>query len=518
MRMKQLIILLNLLMISVFVSGQEYSKEHKKTLREADVLFDFEDYNSAIKLYSMVYKDYINDPYLNYKLGVSYFNMGRFQPCEQFFKKSYTDYPESFYYLAGLAHLNNELELALDYYKKYKMLDGEKEKSSKEINRMIDKVKFARSAQKNEKNVTIENVGKTINTEHHEYVPLIAADESMMLFTSRRPGSTGDVLDPNERFFEDIYVSYQQNNAWGTPKKLNSMINTPTNDACVGLSADAQVLFIFRTNEDLISGDLYESRMGLDDWEQPVKLGSNINSEYIESSASLAPNDRTIYFSSDREGGYGGKDIYKVEMLPNGQWAKAVNMGPVINTPYDEDAPFIHSDGKTLYFSSRAHKNMGGYDIFRSEMSKDGNWGIPVNMGYPINTVDDDVFFVLGADGKVGYYSSSQEGGYGGQDIYKINFNDEIVQLEVVKGLITSNDSISTPIAAKITLIDNQSKKVQGIYRSKENTGKFIVLIAPEKSYKVIVEAKDHHSFTTELDGVINQETGLKFKLNQLSE
>src|SRR5690606_258080 len=139
---------------------------------------------------------------------------------------------------------------------------------------------------------------------------------------------------------------------------------------------------------------------------------------FNESYASITPNDKVIYFSSNRDGGFGGKDIYKIERLPNGSWSKAVNLGSTVNTPYDDDAPFIHSDGRTLFFSSQGHQNMGGFDIFKTKLNDNGEWTTPENIGFPINTVNDDIYFVLAADGKTGYYSSSQQGGFGGQDIY----------------------------------------------------------------------------------------------------
>ncbi|MFB0923943.1 MAG: hypothetical protein QMB65_01465, partial [Vicingaceae bacterium] len=335
---------------------------------------------------------------------------------------------------------------------------------------MILKINYAELAIKDPRNVLIQNLGPIINTKHQEYVPLISADEKMMMFTSRRPGSTGGGLDPNGMPFEDVYMSTKINNTWMDPKALNEGINTSTNDACVGLSADGQILFLFKPSEDQMTGDLYESRMGLDDWEAPIKLGSNINTEFNETSATISLDDKVIYFSSDRPGGFGGKDIYKVLRLPNGKWSKAMNLGAVVNTPYDEDAPFIHTDKKTLYFSSKGHQNMGKYDIFKTVLEK-RSWSAPENLKYPINTVQDDIFFVLAASGKVGYYSSSRSGGYGGQDIYKVVLKDENVQQYVLKAIIKSKKG-GERLSAKIMLIENESKKVMGIYKSNSNTGK----------------------------------------------
>jgi tetratricopeptide (TPR) repeat protein len=514
--MKRLFITVVICLFSAtMLFSQNQSGDFKKTKSKADKRFEMGDYYGALTIYNGLYKlDSLNKE-LNFNLAVCYFNTRQYKKAETHFSQTSSAVSlELFRYKAAIAHINKKFKKAINYYNGYKIISGEKDLDNEEVKRLINKTTYAQQAIKNARNVTVKNIGTDINTKHDEYVPLISADESMMLFTSRRPGSTGGLLDPNNRPFEDIYVSYNENGFWSTPKQLREGINTPTNDACVGLSADGQGLYIFKTSKDLISGDLYECRMGLDDWEDPIKMGSDINSDYIESSASITIDDKVLYFSSDREGGFGGKDIYKVIRLPNGEWSKAINLGPAINTPQNEDAPFIHSNGKTLYFSSTGHQNMGGYDIFKVEL-ENGKWGIPVNMGYPVNTVQDDIFFVLAADGKVGYYSSSKDGGYGGQDIYKVILKDEFAKLHVLKGYVMDSKEKDKSIPAKITLIENESKKVQGIYKAKAGTGKFIMLVEPDKTYSVIVEASSYYSFTSELEFDIESKEPLQFKLDK---
>jgi len=508
--------IVSFIIFSVSLYAQDISKEDKKILAEAEDRFEFGDYHNAVKLFSKLYaKDSLNDNF-RYKLGVSYYYTKDYKKSAQFLRKaSVSKNIEVFRYKAALAHLNSEFRKAINFYNGYKIIRGDRELSNEEVGRLINKIIYAEESVNNKQNVTITNIGSVINTKDHEYVPLISADQSMLFFTSRREGSTGGLLDPNGQPFEDVYVSYRDKSGyWEDPKQLREGINTATNDACVGLSADGQRLFLFKTNEDLSSGDLYESRMGLYDWEDPLKLGSDINSEFIESSASIAPNDKVLYFSSNREGGYGGKDIYKVRMLPNGKWSRAQNLGPIINTPYDEDAPFIDAEGKTLFFSSTGHQNMGGYDVFKSTL-ENNLWSNPENLGYPVNTVNDDVFYVQSADGKTGYYSSSKAGGYGGQDVYKISFNNVGNKLHVLKGFVFDAKDEKNLLSSKITLIENESKKVQGIYKSKEVTGKFILLVEPSKSYSVVVESDNYHSYTSELEFNINELKSIKFKLEK---
>ncbi len=491
---------------------QENSKEFNKSFNLANKKYKMGDYYGALKMYNGIYKlDSLNKE-LNFNMGVCSYNTMEYEKAEEYFLKSSSAVSlELFRYKAAIAHINKKFKKAVNYYNAYKLITGDKDLSNEEISRLIEKTKYAEIALKNKRDVLIQNLGATINTEYQEYVPLISADDKMMLFTSRRPGGTGGLKDPNGRPFEDVYISVKISNSWTTPKTLKKGINTAGNDACVGLSADGQRLFLFKPTEDLMGGDIYESRMGLDDWETPVKLGSDINSQYIESSATITLDDKVLYFSSDRPGGFGGKDIYKVMRLPDGKWSKAMNLGPTVNTAQDDDAPFIHADKKTLYFSSKGHQNMGGYDVFKTELEK-GKWTTPENLKYPINTVKDDIFFVISASGKVGYYSSSREGGYGGQDIYKVVLKDEFMKQHVLKAIVKSKKG-EDPISAKITLIENESKKVKGIYKSNINTGKFIMLVNPENTYNVIVEAKGYHSYTSELEFDINDDKRFEYNL-----
>ncbi len=234
-------------------------------------------------------------------------------------------------------------------------------------------------------------------------------------------------------------------------------------------------------------------------WSEPELLPGEINSDAIETSASISNDEHTVYFSSNREGGYGGMDIWRVKKLPTGEWSKAQNLGSVINTEFDEDSPFIHADGKTLYFISKGHKSMGGYDIFHTKVDDEGKWSKPVNLGYPVNTLANDLNFVMSADKLTGYYSSSAAGGYGGQDLYKINFKLDAEILSVVKGGVASNDTSHIPIEAVITLIDKRTKAVQGEYKSNASTGRFIMVVSPGSSYQVVVEAEGYHTYSGEV-------------------
>ena len=205
------------------------------------------------------------------------------------------------------------------------------------------------------------------------------------------------------------------------------------------------------------------------------------------------PDNNTIFFSSDRPGGYGGKDIYFMKKLSNGKWGTPFNLGPIINTPYNEDAPFVHPLNNTLFFSSEGHKNMGGFDIFKSNFSEEGNFTEPENLGCPINTSDDDIFFVLNKDGTVGYFSSEREGGFGSQDIYKASFVPALF-LNVYHATIVDKDNKSIS-KAELTLMDNATLKTIGVYNTNSQTGKALIISDP-KEYKLQIKAPGFETYT----------------------
>ena len=197
-------------------------------------------------------------------------------------------------------------------------------------------------------------------------------------------------------YYEDVFISYKEEEGWSKPKNIGPVINSHGHDAAIGLSPDGQTLYLYRS-DSVKWGNIFACRLNGEIWESPMKLKAPINSKNWEGSCSINADNNILFFVSNRPEGFGGKDIYMIRKLPNGEWAAPKNLGPTINTPEDEDAPFIHVDGQTLYFSSKGHKSMGGYDIFKTTYNE-GGWSTPTNIGYPINTAEDDRFFVLSPD------------------------------------------------------------------------------------------------------------------------
>jgi outer membrane protein OmpA-like peptidoglycan-associated protein len=254
----------------------------------------------------------------------------------------------------------------------------------------------------------------------------------VMIFTSRREGSTGGEIDENGEFNEDIYITEKVDGKWSAPKNIGTNINTSGHDASIGLSADGRELF---TYDGTGQGDIKFCKLKKDSsWSKPYLMSGSINTTHSETSICITPDGGTVFFTSDREGGHGGFDIYMSHQDKKGEWSKAINLGTTINTAEDDEGPFMDLDGKTLYFSSRAHKGMGGYDIFKSVFdSATTKWSEPENLGYPINTADDDIYFVLSGDGRHGYYASIREDGLGEKDIYMITMPERKDYHKLVK-------------------------------------------------------------------------------------
>lgn len=472
---------------------QNYKKEHKKKYEMANILLDLDDYSGALEIYEELHPLDSSYADIYYKMGVCNFHMRDRQRAGDLLEEARAlGSTESYFYLGQLYHLRSQFEDAIKLYRYYKV-KPDKVVPNEEVDWHIEITQRAIDYVENPIEVSISNLGPKINTQWQEYVPLVTQDGGYMFFTSRRPSSTGGLKDPNGEFFEDIYYSHKEGGNWMEANNMGGIVNTSTHDATVGMSSNGNALIVYRTNENLTGGDLYISELGaIDNWNAPVKLGPTINSDYQEPSACLSADETLMYFSSNRPEGYGGKDLYVVKKLPTGEWGRPLNLGPNINSDRDEDAPFLTADGKQLYFSSNGHTTMGGYDIFRVEKDENGVWTFAKNLGYPLNTVEDDIYFSCSADGKTGYYSSDKNGGFGGQDIYMIDMIFDHPKPTLVKGVV--QDSTGKPLKAKITLMDEETKKVHGIYNSNASNGKFLLIISPDTQYKMVVEAAGYYS------------------------
>lgn len=487
-------------------SKGEIERQISKEIKNADLYFESEDYLNAINSYRKVLALNPNHERANLNSAVSrvmlnqlpdsvLINLGRLRNSKV---------PEVQFYFGKIYHVTRNFDEALACYNRYKAIpEKNRTISNAEVDYYIGCSNNAKIFISQPHRSVIKNAGPVINTSYADYVPLITADESLMYFTSRRDGSTGGLKDPYGNFFEDVYVSAKEGGQWAPPKNVGPPINTNTHDACVALSTDGQQMIIYRTAPDMITGDLYISKMIGIGWSEPQKLGPEINTPYIETSACFSNDTSVMYFSSNKPGGFGGKDIYRIKKLPNGRWSQPFNLGPTINTTRDDDSPFLHPDGVTLYFSSKGHNTMGEYDVFKTVLSEENNqFTVPENLGYPINTVNNDIFFVLNTDGTHGYYSSVKEDTYGSSDIYLIDTRFGDNDLKVKHGKVYKGNQVSK---AKITLIDIESKQVSGIFNASPNTGAFLLVMNPLKAYKAIIEEEGCQTMIVDIDPLVNE-------------
>ena len=318
-------------------------------------------------------------------------------------------------------------------------------------------------------NFSIVNIGREINSEFEDYGPVLNEGEDEIIFTTRRrDGNLNPNVADDNKPYEDIFIARKTNGSWSYAANIGDRINTPFHDSNLALSADGKTLYILKDDG---GGDIYYcSQLSNGTWGPPVPLPGIINSTFEEKSITISKDGKTLYFSSNRPGGLGGTDLYKATKDTKGEWANVKNLGPKINTPFDEEGPFIDYDLVTLYFSSKGHKNMGSYDIFRAvfDPQKD-NWSTPENLGYPINTPDDDIFYITSSDGKRAYYSSVREDGLGYTDIFLITTPEGMKDREALSATNTDpvkpveKDPTPTrrevqPVRYLLTIVDGQSK------------------------------------------------------------
>ncbi len=475
-----------------------WSREDRVNWKEGDFAFYQGDFAYAYELLSEVRKADTTFAPVNFQLGVIELDwFQNKQRAAQYLQQAVdAGLKEAYFHYARLMHRQMRFDEALGWYDRYAS-SGDQSVIAEEVQRNIDITRRAKVAVANPADVRISNLGPVVNTEAKEYVPLVTPDNNILYFTSRRDDSTAQLKDPNGEYYEDIYKSVRDSAGWRIPVNIGQPVNSETHDATVSISADGKTMLLYRTNRNLTGGDIYITNYRKGSWSAPTKLSESINSDYQEASATISPEKDMIIFSSNRPGGYGGKDLYRVRKLPNGEWSLPRNLGPSINTSYDEDAPHLDIDGKTMYFASQGHNTIGGYDLFVTEQTERDVWSTPINLGYPANTVDDDIFLSVDAGGRNGYFSSAREGGFGQQDLYGIDFIYRKEKLIVIKS--ETLDLGTAPIAAKITVIDKTTRDIQGIYRSHPETGRFILVLNPLTEYQLILEAEGFQAMAEDL-------------------
>lgn len=518
-----------------FPDRKDELKEAISNFKEGNTILELGEamYRSALPYYLKAQAFNPNNALLNFRIGLCYLSsFERGKAYEYIMKANQLDPAIDIkirFYVGYVHHLKSDWDKALAEYEAYKgtLNPGKQPDEIKLVDRRIFECRNGKELSKSPVRVFIDNVGAEVNSSYNDYSPVITADESIMMFTSRRPGGVGgDKIDEalNEPF-EDIWYCNKAGKKWTSAKNLGLPVNTDLHDAVICLSPDGQKLVTYNGSKS--GGDLFISELVGATWTKPDNLGKAVNTSGHEASASFSYDSKILYFVSDRKEGFGGHDIYYSVINEKGKFEKAVNIGNVINTEYDEDGVFMMPDGKTMYFSSRGHGGIGGYDVFKTTL-ENGQWTKPVNLGIPINTPDNDVFFVLSANGRHAYYGSASMKGYGGQDIYRItilgpekqpmlNTEDQLLamaanpisnlktegaveakgpKMALLKGVITDAKT-GQVLEAAIDLIDNEKNLVLATFKSNSSTGRYLVTLPAGKNYGIAVR-KDGYLFHSE--------------------
>ncbi len=488
--MRYFSLFLGLLLLGTTI--QANPKGYKKQIKQADDLVAIENFDPAIAIYNQLLVSYPDDDYVRFKAAECYlFSESHLEEAIELLqevtrsfnvRKEKKEFVETFYYLGQAYHLTYQFERALDTY--HMLLDNwenQDEDATKKVKREIECCENAIELCKDSVQFKITNLGPVINTDGFEHSPVVSIDENRLLFTS--------VKNPSDASYnEDVFTSEWRDGEWSEPHPVK--FNTNNNNATVSLSPDGNTLIVYGNNGDV--GNLYYSEYANGEWGELTKFPEPINSLFRETHASLSLDGNTIYFASDRPGGFGGQDIYMSRKLPDGSWGEAVNLGEAVNTQYDEDSPSIQVKDSLLYFSSEGHNSMGGFDIFSAHKNNNGQWDKISNIGYPINTPFDDNFYNPTADGQRVYYASDRENGYGGTDIYLIEYpDDHEYSLTLVSGYVYYKaDTPATDVT--ISLWNKKKDAQEGIYRVNPSTGKYIFIVPSNEKFVMTIEAEGY--------------------------
>ncbi len=411
-------------------------------------------------------------------------------------------YTKGWYWLANIEMNDGNYDMAKQYFSIFLTLDKDNKDLQPLANKGIKEAEFREYAIANPIPFTPQNMGKMINTPYDEYLPALTADEQTIIITRKEPRkSTTTAMTPEE---EDFYISTLDTNGnWTMAERVSEPLNSNDNEGAQCISQDGRfIVFTICGEGGLGSCDLYWSKKIGDRWSKPRNLGAAVNSRYWDSQPSFSIDGKTLYFTSNRPGGKGGKDIWKTTLNENGRWNKAVNLGNSINTTQDETCPFIHYDDQTLYFASNGHIGMGGFDIFYSRKLNDTTWSMPTNIGYPINTSGEEMNLIVGASGNTAIFSSDKLDGYGGQDLYSFELYEDArpVPTTYMKGIVF-DEKTNQRLAADFKIIDLENENEVVSATADPVTGSFLISLPVNKNYALNVSMDGYlfHSENIEL-------------------
>lgn len=471
------------------------------------------DFKGALNIYTDILSGKPNDANVIFHIAECYYEMKQMKEAlENAEKAKRIDpkaNPNNSFLLGKLYQMEGFSDEALVEYTAFKMNTVSNKKTQESgVDICIMQVNTSKQLMANPVDVKVVNMGDVINSEFEDKAPMVSADGKTLIFTSQRPGKSSAVNPDDGMYFEDIYISRWDTlkKSWGDAELIPGSLNTEGQDAATSISPDGKQIFLFKNDIDAESrgGDIYVSRLSSSGkWGAPKSMGKPINTTFAELGACSSPDGKTLYFTSERQGGFGMQDIYMVKRKSRTEWERPVNLGEVVNTQEDDAGIFIAPDGKTLFFTSKGHASMGGYDIFKTTM-ENGKWTKPVNLGYPINTIYDDLCFSLSIDAKTGYISSNRKGGFGARDVYMVDLANYPVLEKEMKKRVENNGpvmailkgdifdaSAGSGMEAEVVVYDETGAKV-GSTLSIEGSGEYFLTLITGKTYQVKIEVKGY--------------------------
>ena len=480
-----------LLFFNIPFSGAQTKSELRGIFFESESFVLYEEWQEALPGYLKLYTLSPDNYNYSYRIGLCYINipgekeksLSYLQDAVRNINPKYKEgsYREkgapydALYNLASAYQITNQLDKAIETYTEF--LDGMDHEvyDSTIVQLQIRSCHTAKELMSSPLYLKKTNQGSIINSEFSEFNPVVSTDESVMVFSRKL------------QFYTAIFFTHKVNGQWATPEQINTQLLID-DGISTSLSNDGKELYLYKS--DNYDGNIYVSNYIDGVWTPAVKLNDNINTNYWESHAVVSPDGNKLYFTSNRKGGYGGLDIYVSERDKTGTWGPAVNIGPEINTPHNEDTPFLDISGKTLFFSSRGHYNMGGHDIFYSTLLENEKWSVPLNMGYPVNSTDDDTFFSPIGEGYIGYGSGFDPEGYGEQDIFRLEiFSDNHPRKFSIRGIASLKDLMNRyRDSIKISALNTMNLDTLVVVYSDPETGGY-ELELPHGNFRITYES-----------------------------
>jgi outer membrane protein OmpA-like peptidoglycan-associated protein/tetratricopeptide (TPR) repeat protein len=494
---------------------------------------------------------------LNYKIGVCFLATDKFYYATEYLEKAYlkdnnvTD--DIHMMLARAYHLNLDFENAIEHYKAYYSSFSMKELEKYDINvdKYIRQCKYGQELVNSPVRVIINNLGDRVNSEYDDYNPVLHPNQDVLYYTSRRKVDKKDKrFEPDNKYFENVFVSEQAGDLWKKANLLENKLDSKGNESVLYISPDGNNIYLYNGKEN--GGDILVSELKKGNWKSPKPISGKILSKAKETTIAFSPNGREMFFISNQDGTIGGMDIFYSKLNEKDKWSEPTNMGPKINTIFDEEGVYWHpKEDNKLYFSSQGFNSMGGFDVFVIERDTEGYWSDPVNLGYPINTPNDDIFFKMDENNKQAYYSSVRDNGFGGKDLYKIIFLGEekemILKVEDILlawnykpdekifyhvpselkvdtalfmvGMVTDSKTAEPIKLAKIEVIDLDLSQVIATGLT-DTAGFYQVKIQKKKDFGVEVTAKDYLFFVEIANltqkQVVDSKIQANFQLNRI--